>query len=204
MLDVLEVYERPYNPKKPVICFDEKSKQLLSETRKSIPMRKGRIKRRDYEYKRHGTVNLFVAVEPKGKKRVVTVTRRRTKKDFAGFIKKLVGRIYKDAEKIVLVLDNLNTHTKETIKEILGKKEAAEICRKLEIHYTPVHASWLNMAEIEIGILTQQCLKRYICSFQAMQHQTAIWVKERNKKGAGINWQFTREKAVKKFNLGYG
>lgn len=201
MLDVLEVYEKPYNPDYPVICLDEKSKQLLGETRKSIPAKQGKVKRKDYEYKRNGTINLFVAIEPKGKRRIVKVTKHRKIPDFAKFVKKLVLKTYKHAKKVVLVLDNLNTHTKEAIRETFDVKLARKILKKVEWHYTPKHASWLDQAEIEIGVLSIQCLKKYISTFQQMQKETSIWAKERNRKQIGINWQFTREKAIDKFQL---
>ncbi len=201
MMDILEVYERPYNPDYPVVCMDEKSKQLLKETRQSIPIRPGRIKRKDYEYKRNGTINIFVAVEPKGKRRTIQVTKHRKAPDFAKFVKKLVTKTYKTVKKIILVVDNLNTHNKESITKTFSPQEAELINQKIEWHYTPKHASWLDQAEIEIGVLSKQCLKRYIPTFQYMQHEISIWTKERNKKQVGINWQFTREKAIDKFQL---
>lgn len=201
MFDVLEVYERPYNPAHPVVCFDEMSKQLLAETRDALPMKSGKVKKYDYEYTRNGTVNLFVAVEPKGKKRRVFVTKHRKKKDFAKVVKKLVTKVYKKAKRIIFVLDNLNTHNKKTLIEILGEKEGKKIAKKIEWHYTPKHGSWLNQAEIENHVLSQQCLNRRVPTFQTMQHEVAAWVKKRNQKGVGINWQFTREKATAKFQL---
>src|SRR3989338_6481239 len=203
MLDVLEVYERPYNPQKPVVCLDEKSKQLLKETRTPVAGKPGQPARTDYEYKRNGTCNLFVAVEPKGKKRIVRVTRRRKKKDYASFLKYLVDGVYKNAETIVLVEDNLNTHNKQSLIEEFGENEGNRIAEKIEWHYTPKHASWLNQAEIEIAVLSKQCLKQAIPTFQKMQHEVACWVKDRNAKEKGINWKFTREKAIEKFNLDY-
>jgi hypothetical protein len=201
MIDILEVYERPYHPKQPVVCFDEKSKQLLADIRTSLPMRQGKPRRQDYEYKRKGTVNLFVAVEPKAGRRRVTVTKRRRKPDFAKAIKQLVLIDYKHAEKIVLVIDNLNTHTEKCIRDELPKEEAEEILKKLEWHYTPTHASWLNMAEIEIGILSDQCLKIRIATIEEMSRHVAAWVHDRNKIGAGITWRFTRTKAQEKFKF---
>src|SRR3989338_7339209 len=201
MLDVLEVYERPYNPDYPVVCIDEKSKQLLEEVRESIPARPGRIKRKDCQYKRNGTVNIFVAVEPKGKRRVVKVTKHRKIHDFAKFVKKLATKTYKHAKKIILVVDNLNTHTKEAIRATFDLKTAGKIIKRIEWHYTPKHGSWLDQAEIEIGVLSTQCLKKYIPTFQEMQRETSIWASERNAKQIGINWQFTREKAINKFQL---
>ena len=202
MLDVLEVYERPYNPLLPVVCMDEKSKQLLEDTknRTPLPMRPGKAKRADYEYKRNGTANLFVAVEPKAGKRIVRVTKRRTKKDYASFIKFLVLAVYKKATKVVLVEDNLNTHSKDVLIEALGE-EGRKIADKIEWRFTPKHASWLNQAEIEIHSLEQQCLNRRIADFHTMQSEVAACVKKRNKDKCKINWQFTREEAEKKFNL---
>lgn len=199
-MDVLEVYERPYDPDIPVVCFDEKSKQLLDKVRENLPARPGKERRKDYEYKRHGTVNLFVSVEPKGKKRTIKVTKRRTKVDFAKEIKRLITKTYRKAEKLIMVLDNLNTHREKAIREVLGE-EAEEILKKIEFHYTPKHASWLNMAEIEMSALTTQCLRQMIPTFQGMQRQTAAWVRDRNEKRVGINWTFTRTKARQKFKL---
>lgn len=201
MLDVLEVYERPYDQKRPVVCIDEKSKQLLRETRKPLPQKKGRSKRSDYEYERNGTCNLFIGIEPKGKRRTVRVTRRRAGCDYASFVKFLVDHVYKRVKKIVLVEDNLNTHNKKTLIEHLGEKEGKRIARKIEWHYTPKHASWLDQAEIEIHSLEQQCLNRRIPDFHTMQSEVAACVRERNRKRVGITWQFTREKARQKFKL---
>jgi len=171
MLDVLEVYERDYNSQFPVVCLDEKSKQLTKDIRTPIPCKPSVSERCDYEYKRNGTANLFIAIEPKGKKRVVRVTKRRTKRDYASFIKYLVTKTYKDAKKVVLVEDNLNTHTDKALIEILGKEEG------------------------------KQCLKRNIPTFQTMQSEVASCARKRNKDKVGINWQFTREKAKKKFKI---
>jgi DDE superfamily endonuclease len=201
MLDVLEVYERPYDPKKPVICMDEKSKQLLKETRQSITGKPGKPTKADYEYERNGTCNLFVAVEPKAGKRTVRVTSHRAKKDYASFIKYLVTNVYKKAKKVVLVEDNLNTHSKKVLIELLGETEGNKIAGKIEWHFTPKHASWLDQAEIEIHSLEQQCLNRRIPDFHTMQSEVAAWVKKRNYDKCRINWQFTREKAKEKFKL---
>jgi len=201
MMDVLEVYERPYDPKYPVVCVDEKSKQLLEKTRQDIPIKLGRIKRTDYEYKRNGTVNIFVAVEPKGKKRKVKVTTHRKAQDFAHFIEKLVNTTYRRAEKVILVTDNLNIHGEKSLKVTFGSEKAEELLKRIEWHYTPKHASWLDQAEIEINALSRQALKQWIATFQEMQKQCAAWQKDRNKKQIGINWQFTREKAQEKFKL---
>jgi len=201
MMDVLEVYERPYDPKFPVVCFDEKTKQLLDDVKIPIQAKPGKIKRVDYNYKRKGVVNLFVAVEPKGKKRYVTVTKQRTKSDFAKEMEKLAMKKYREAEKIALITDNLNIHSKKAVLEILGEEKGKKVNDRIEWHYTPKHASWLNMAEIEINALSNQCLKRKISSFQKMQKQVAAWKNNRNSKKVGIDWQFTREKAEKKFKI---
>lgn len=201
MDDVLEVYERPYDKNYPVVCIDEKSKQLLKDTRTPIAPMPHQPIRADYEYERNGTCNLFVAVEPKGKRRTVCVTRRRTAKDYASFVQYLVNHIYRKAKKIVLVEDNLNTHNKETLNEVLGEKTGKRIARKIEWHYTPKHASWLNQAEIEIHALEQQCLNRRIPDFHAIQSEVAACVRKRNQDQCSINWQFTREKAKETFKL---
>lgn len=201
MLDVLKVYERPYDPNYPVVCLDEKSKQLIKDTRNPIAAKMGRPARADYEYKRNGTCNLFVAVEPKGKKRVVRVTRRRTGKDYTSFIRFLVDHHYKKATKIILVEDNLNTHNRKTLIEVLGEKIGKRIAKKIEWHYTPKHASWLDQAEIEIHSLETQCLNRRIPDFHTMQSEVAACVRKRNQDCCGIDWQFTREKAKAKFKF---
>ena len=202
MMNLLKLYEREYDPNYPVICFDEKSKQLLENTRKSIPAKQGRTKRTDYEYKRHGTVNIFVSIEPKGKFRKTKVTKRRTKQDFAKEIKRIIRlKRYDSAKKIHIVLDNLNTHFEKSFYETFSKTEAERILERIEFHYTPKHASWLNMAEIEINVLSRQCLNQKISTSRNMRKQTSEWSKKRNKMNKGISWQFTREKAKKKFDL---
>jgi len=201
MLDVLGVYERPYDAKYPVVCIDEKSKQLLKEIRKPHLQNVGKPYRGDYEYVRNGTCNLFVAVEPKGKKRIVRVTKRRTIDDYASFMKYLVKTVYKGVTKIILVTDNLNTHTEAALLRGLGKRQGERIAKKIEWHYTPKHASWLNQAEIEIHSLEQQCLHRRIPDFHTMQSEVAACVRKRNEDQCGINWQFTREKAKEKFSI---
>lgn len=205
MLNIIGLYERPYNPKNPVICFDEKSKQLLRASRQSISARPGRIKRVDYEYERNGTANIFVAVEPKGKFRVVKVTQKRTKSDFAKEIKRITTLSrYAGAEQIHIVLDNLNTHFEESFYETFSKIEAENILKRIKFHYTPKHASWLNMAEIEINVLSGQCLNRQIPSMKEMSKYVTAWLKRRNKIKAGINWRFTKEMAKIKFKLNPG
>lgn len=201
MLDVLEVYERPFDPKFPVICVDEKSKQLIEDSRPGILAKPGCIARQDYEYVRHGTVNLFVAVEPKGNRRKVKVTKHRKKGDFVNFVQRLVEGDYRKAQKVILVLDNLNTHFEKPFREILDPTQADRLLKRIEFHHTPKHASWLNQAEIEIQALSTQCLSQSISTFQTMQHQVAVWTRERNLNKIGINWKFTSKKAREKFHL---
>ncbi len=160
MMDVLEVYERPYDPKRPVVCLDEKSKQLRTPSRPSLPMKPGQFERQDDEYERHGTVNLFVATEPQGGFRDVRVTKRRTRKDFAREIEHLLTEIYSQADTLVLVTDNLNIHSPKSLKETFGEEDAEMLLRRIEWHDTPKHASWLDMAEIEINCLSHQCLNQ--------------------------------------------
>lgn len=203
MLDVIEVYHRPYDEQYPVVCFDEKSKQLIEDARIPVKAGKGKPAKYDYEYIRHGTVNIFVAIEPKGKKRKVFVTKHRKKKDFAKVVRKLVTKVYRKAKKIIFVLDNLNTHSKKSLIAAFGKKEGERLGKKIELHFTPTHASWLNMAELEIHSLSTQCLKRRIPTFQKIQKETAAWVKNRNEKQIGINWKFDAKTAQDKFKLAY-
>jgi hypothetical protein len=201
MLDILEVLKRPYDLHFPVVCMDEKSKQLLQETRQFLGMSPGKPKRIDYEYKRNGTVNIFVAVEPKGGKRIARVTSHRKKWDYAFFIKFLVDYIYPHAITIVLIEDNLNTHTKKSLIDTFGETEGNRLADKIEWHFTPKHASWLDPAEIEIHSLETICLNKRIGTFHDMTIEVAAYVKERNQYKCGINWQFTREKAIEKFHL---
>ncbi len=191
MEDILEVYHRPYNERFPLVCLDETNRQLIAETRKAIPSRPGRVKRTDYEYRRRGVVNLFMMFEPLKARRHVKVMDRRTRKDFAQCIRELVDVHYSDAEKIVLVLDNLNTHSEGSLYEAFEPAEARRLAEKLEIHYTPKHGSWLNMAEIEIGVLSRQCLSQYIESKGLMIAEVAAWEQPRNKADATVDWQFT-------------
>jgi hypothetical protein len=191
MEDVLETYKLPYDPRFPVVCLDETSRQLIGETRPSLPMRPGDVKKTDFEYRRNGTANLFMMFEPWTGWRHVEVTSRRTRVDFAGCVKKLVDEYYPDAEKIVLVMDNLNTHTTGSLYEAFEPEEARRLAEKLEIHYTPKHGSWLNMAEIEIGVLSRQCLAKYIDTREKMEQEVATWETDRNEKQNTVNWQFT-------------
>jgi transposase len=191
MEEVLSVYTRPYDERRPQVCLDEMSRQLISETRVPVPMQPGQPACYDYEYERHGTCNLFVACEPLAGKRYLQVTERRTKVDFARFIRDLVDIYYPTAEQIVLVMDNLNTHTPAALYEIFEPAEARRLLEKLELHYTPKHGSWLNMAEIELSILSRQCLDRRIGSQTELAREVAAWQAKRNGREVGINWRFT-------------
>jgi hypothetical protein len=205
MFDVLDLYEQPYDPRHPKVCFDEKSKELHAEKRMPLPMKPGQPVRQDYEYKRNGTRNLFVFVEPKAGFRHVLITRRRTKLEFAYAMRYLADVLYPDAEWIGVVLDCLNTHNEVTLIEIFGKAEADRILSRIRFHHTPVHASWLNMAEIEIGVLETQCLDRRIPNEFSLGKEVVAWETRRNNQKATIQWTFTRQKAVKAFckNLSY-
>lgn len=195
MEDVLEVYQRPYDPARPVVCLDETSKQLIGQIKQPIPVEPGHPAREDYEYVRNGTANLFMLSEPLAGKRQVKVTERRTAVDFAQVVKELVDVHYPHVEKIVLVMDNLNTHNTASFYETFAPQEARRLATKLEIHYTPKHGSWLNMAEIELGVMMRQCLKRRIPDMQELKHEVAAWVDARNQENAKVDWQFTVEGA---------
>jgi transposase len=195
MEDVLDVYTRPYDPRYPQVCMDETSKQLLRDTRQPLPMEPGRAERHDYEYERGGVVNLFLFCEPLQGRRWVDVSERRTKVDWAHRIKELVDERYPEAERIVLVMDNLNTHTPASLYEAFEPKEAKRLCEKLEIHYTPKHGSWLNMAEIELSVLSRQCLDQRVPDYETLEAEVAAWQERRNTGGGGIDWRFTTHDA---------
>lgn len=200
MEHVLTLYGKPYDPKEPVICFDEKSKQLIEDTRPTQETKARQARRRDYEYKRNGTRNLFVAIEPKGGYRTVSVTNFRKRADFAREIKRIANLLrYRKAKRIHIVLDNLNTHGERSFLETFGAEETKRLMERIEFHHTPKHASWLNMAEIEIGIMDRQCTKGRIPTEQALREKISFWKRERNKKKATINWKFTVKDAREKF-----
>jgi hypothetical protein len=204
MYDVLDLYEEPYDPKRPIVNLDEKPKQLLGEKRSSIPMKPGSPERYDYEYVRNGTANIFMAVEFKAGTRVTRVTERRTMKDFALFVKMLVDEEYSDDVKVIrLVTDNLNTHKDTAFYETFGKDEAERILSKIEFHYTPKHASWLNAAEIEINVMDIECTGRRIGDKETLAREVAAWTKRRNEQKKRITWKFTRDKADKKLSKYY-
>jgi hypothetical protein len=195
MEDVLTVYEQPYDPKRPVVCADESNKTLHSTPHGSLPVEPGQAQRQDYEYKRNGTLNLFMAVEPLVGKRSVSVTDRRTNQDFAEFLRYLSDEAYSQAETIVLVTDNLNTHSPACLYERFEPIEARRLAQRFEWHYTPEHGSWLNMAEIELSVLSRQCLARRIPDKQTLVTEVAAWERDRNDVKVQIDWQFTTEDA---------
>jgi DDE superfamily endonuclease len=200
MEDVLATYALPYDPAIPVVCMDEASKQLIGEVNTPLPIRPGQPKCVDCEYERRGVCSEFIFCEPKAGWRHVTVTERRTKKDWAACIRELVDVHYPHANKIRLVLDNLNTHTGASLYEAFAPDEARRILERLEFHYTPKHASWLNMAEIEIGIMNRQCLDRRIDTIAEIRKQIAAWEKARNRKESTIHWTFTIAAARRKLS----
>lgn len=195
MEDVLDVYHRPRDPSRPLVCFDEQSKQLIKETRTPMPASPGRAARHDYEYERNGTANLFMTFAPLEGWRHVKATERRTRRDFAEVIRELVDVHFPDAEKIVLVMDNLNTHKPASLYEAFPPAEARRLVEKLEIHYTPKHGSWLDMAETELSVLTKQCLDRRIPDMETLKTEVSAWVTQRNTERATIDWQFTTDQA---------
>ena len=198
MEQVLDVYKRPYNEDYPVVCMDESPKQLIKETKIPVCMKAGQSARQDFEYERCGVSNIFMTSEPLKGKRYVKVTERKTKTDWAMLIKEIEGKYYKDAKKITLVMDNLNTHKPSALYETFSPREAKRIWDRFEFIYTPRHGSWLNMAEIELNVLTRQCLARRIPDKQTLTAETTAWQNERNRSQAAIDWQFTTKDARRK------
>jgi transposase len=195
MEDILDLYHEPYDARYPLVCFDESSKQLIQEKRLPLPAQPGQPKRYDYEYQRNGTRNLFMFSEPLTGWRHVKVTERRTKIDWAYCMRYLVDELFPEAERIRVVMDNLNTHTPAALYEAFEPAEARRILDKLEFHYTPKHGSWLNMAEIEFSVLTRQCLNRRIPDEETLCREIAAWESERNDHAEAIDWQFTTKDA---------
>lgn len=195
MEDVLDLYHEPYDPRYPMVCFDETSKQLISETRVSIPAAPGQRMRYDYEYERKGVRNMFMFLEPLRGWRHVKVTERRTKVDWSYCMKQLVDEFYPDAVCIRVVLDQLNTHNPAALYEVFEPQEAKRILDRLEFHYTPKHGSWLNMAEIELSVLTRQCLNRRIPDEARLRQEVAAWENARDTNATRVDWRFTTEKA---------
>jgi len=195
MEDVLEVYQRPMDSSHPLVCLDEASKQLVAETRPSIAVRPGRTQRTDAEYRRCGTASVFMLNAPLEGQRRVRVRGSRTRLDFAEVVRELCDEWYPDAAKIVLVMDNLNTHNQASLYEAFKPEEARRLAEKLEIHSTPKHGSWLNMAEIELSVLSRQCMNDYFDSREKLTAAVALWERERNQRQTGIDWRFTNADA---------
>jgi hypothetical protein len=191
---VLDVYKRPFDPLYPVVCMDESPKQMIAETRVPISASPGKAAKHDYEYKRCGVCNIFLACEPLAGKRTVKITERKTKRDWACFIEEIADQ-YENAEKITLVMDNLNTHNAGSLYESFPPDKAKALWDRFQFVYTPKHGSWLNMAEIELNVLTGQCLKRRIDKIEIVKKEVAAWQNARNNKNAKVNWQFTTEDA---------
>jgi hypothetical protein len=198
--DVLELYAEPYDPARPVVCFDEASKELRDHVTASVPPAPGQPAKEDYEDIRHGTANLFVIVEPLAGTRQVTVTDRRTIPDFAAQMKHVCDVLYPQAEKIRVVLDNLNTHTLGSLFATYPPAEAWRLARRLEFHYTPKHASWLNLAELELSVLSRQCLQRRLADPETLRREIEAWQAERNRAQVKITWSFRVADARTKLN----
>ena len=195
MEDVLDVYQWEYDADYPVVCMDEQPTQLIKETRKSLPTKPGTLAKYDYEYERSGTANNFMFTEPLGGWRKVSVRESKTKQDWAHEIKSLLDEDYPEAEMVVLICDNLNTHTLGALYETFPPSEARRLAERLEIHYTPKHGSWLNVAEIELSVMTKQCLARRIPELETLRRETLAWAAQRNERQTGVDWQFTTDDA---------
>lgn len=195
MEDVLEVYKRPYDPQRPVLCMDEMPKQLLAQTRDPLPFLPGQPAKEDYEYKRNGVADLFLVFEPLEGKRFVQVTEKRRRIEWATVMKYVADELYPHAEKIVLVLDNLNTHTNAAFYETFAPDEARRLGERFEFHFTPKHGSWLNMAEIEWSALVRQCLARRLPDLATVAHEVQAWQHQRNDEVVKVHWQFTTSDA---------
>lgn len=203
MEDVLDLYEEPYDSKRPVVCFDELPYQMVSETRTPLPAKPGRVERYDYEYERRGTANLFALFEPKGGWRHLDVTERRTALDFACQMEALVDEHYPQAEKVRVVMDNLNTHTPAALYRAFEPEEARRILKRLEFHYTPKHGSWLNQVEIEFSVLYRQCLSGRIPDKETLVQESSAWERLRNEAEVSVDWRFTAEDARQKLERLY-
>lgn len=195
MEEVLDLYEQPYDPLRPMICFDERPYQMLGEVRDPLPMVPGKVRRFDSEYEREGTAYVHMAFEPLKGFREVEITERRRSVEFAHLMRHLVDDLYPEVEKIRVVLDNLSTHTGAAFYEVFPAQKARSLAKKIEFIYTPVHGSWLNMAEIELSVLGRQCLERRVPDTKTLQRQTKAWQKERNRLGASVNWRFRTDDA---------
>ena len=195
MEDVLAVYTRPYDERRPQVCMDEGSKQLVTDLREALPMQPGHPERIAYEYDPNGYCNIFVACEPLAGKRFLQVRERRTTRDWALCVRELIDVLYPKADKIVLVMDNLNTHSPASFYEVFEPAEAGRLSQKLEIHYTPLHGSWLNMAEIELSVLGRHALSGRMATIQHVHERVAAWQQARNRQQASIHWRFTSQDA---------
>lgn len=195
MEDVLEVYHRPYDPDYPVICMDESSKQLIEDTYTPLPAKVGMVAKTDHEYRRHGVRDIFLAVEPLTGRRITKITKTRRQTDWAYFIRGLLDDHYPNVKKVVLVMDNLNTHTVAALYATFPPAEALRLWQRIEPHNTPKHGSWLNIAECELSVLSRQCLNRRIATEQKLTQQVAAWTDDRNQNHSKIDWQFTTEDA---------
>jgi len=195
MEDVLEVYHRPYDPKRPVVCMDETNRQLFKQVRQPLPMRPGEPAKEDYEYERNGVADIFLFIEPLAGRRRATVTERRTAVDWAHRVKEALDQDYPDADRVVLVMDNLNTHGPWSLYEAFAAPEARRLAKRLEIHYAPKHGSWMNIAEIELSALSKQCLSRRIPDREAMSREVEAWASKRNAEQAKVDWHFTTDEA---------
>jgi hypothetical protein len=202
MEDVLDLYEQPYDPKRPVICFDERPCQLIGDVIVPIPLKPGSSKKEHYEYIRNGTCCIFLAFEPLAGRRLVSVKEHRTKVDYADFMK-VLAQNYPDADTIMLVQDNLNTHTPGSFYEAIPPNEAFELAKRFECHYTPKKGSWLNMAEIELSALSKQCLDRRIGNMKKLTDEVSAWERERNAEGATVKWRFNKDNARIKLQRHY-
>jgi hypothetical protein len=203
MEDVLDLYEEPYDPKRPVVCFDEMPYQMVAETRTPVPAKPGRVVRYDYEYERRGMVNIFAFFEPKARWRHLDITERRTAVDFAQAMRRLADEHYPEAEKVRVVLDNLNTHTPASLYKAFEPEEARRLSRRLEFHHTPKHASWLNQVEIELSVLCRQCLSCRISDESTLKNESTAWQRERNKREATVSWRFSAPDAREKLKRLY-
>lgn len=203
MEDVLDLYEESHDPKRPVVCFDEMPYQMVAEKRTAVAAKPGRVARYDYEYERRGMVNVFALFEPKARWRHLDVTERRTAVDFALAMRRLADEHYPEAEKVRVVLDNLNTHTPASLYKAFEPEEARRILRRLEFHHTPKHASWLNQVEIEFSVLSRQCLNRRIPDKSTLKKESGAWESERNKQETTVAWRFTASDAREKLKRLY-
>jgi transposase len=199
---ILDLYEQPYDPTRPLICVDERPCQLLDDILVPLPMEPGKTKRQDYHYKRNGVCTIFIAFEPLTGRRIVQVRKRRTKKDYAAFMK-FVAEHYLQAEQIVVIQDNLNTHNPGAFYAAFTPPEAFALAQRFEMHYTPTKASWLNMVEIDLSVLARQCLDRRIPEIETLEREVMAWVQQRNRARATVHWQFTKDQARDKFKKFY-